>query len=101
VQPVTTTVTGGATPLISWTPACRAFRLRVEALPSVGFGEYRIYWEVFSPAGNITPGVRYGAVPNGASETAPVQPLTSGRIIEYMLTDSIGVLVGGGSQVAP
>ena len=70
---VTVSVSGGVTPVFSWSPDCLAGRLIVEGGP----GEE--YWGTESPGHNIyrSP-IVYGVHPDGSVEHQVPQPLTPG-----------------------
>lgn len=78
---VSLSVGAGATPAISWSPACRLFLVLVE--DPTGTGDQ---WGVLSDSSNaIVPPVRYGTMPPGATrELLPAAPLQPGH--EYQLT---------------
>lgn len=67
-------VSGGTTPTITWTPACRVFVLGVEEEGG------RDVWLIVSEGGNrIASGVRYGTVPAGATSDESAIALVAGR----------------------
>jgi hypothetical protein len=71
----------GTTPVLTWSPACRLFLVLVE--DPTGTGDQ---WGVLSDSSNaITPSVKYGTVPQGATkELVAPTPLQSGH--EYRLS---------------
>lgn len=81
-------VGAGLTPTIGWSPDCAVHRLAVfQALTAEDPGSDPLtvgatMWEVSSSqiAGNtIDPVVRYGQVPSGTTQRAPLVPLTAGQ----------------------
>jgi hypothetical protein len=71
---VAVSVTAGTTPTFTWTPACAASAMMVEARTSE-----RWFVAAAGPAG-IASGVTYGTVPAGASELGkPAATLVAGQ----------------------
>jgi hypothetical protein len=69
---VTVSVSSGATPTISWAPACKAFFVLVEA-------DAGDAWGAISEGTNaIATPVQYGVTPTGATEHTPPAILTPG-----------------------
>ena len=81
---VTVTVSAGIEPTFSWTPACRLFGVLVEeGGPDV--------WLILSLGSNsITPPVRYGVVPQGATEREDPVPLVAGVTYDVTLARFTG-----------
>jgi hypothetical protein len=77
---VTITVSSGASPSFSWTPACRLFFVNVE----LGATDQ---WSIISDSTNaIAPPVRYGVVPAGAEQSsAEITPLQAGQTYDVNL----------------
>ncbi len=93
---VTLDLSAGKTPTFSWTPACGLAVLAVEA---VNGGADQ--WSIVTPGMNaIEPGVRYGEVPDGATEATVSVPLASGtsyRVTVSRFTnpaDEVGQVIG-------
>jgi len=92
---VAISATGGTTPTITWSPACRLWVLGVEEQDG---GDV---WVITSSGGNrIASGVRYGTLPSGAAALQPATPLVVGRTYSIFLArhtgpaSDDGVLVG-------
>lgn len=66
--------TTGATPELSWDPACGIGRLRISEDRTDG----ATLWSIGSNEGKLYPPVRYGVVPEGIVETVPPAPLQTG-----------------------
>ena len=66
----------GLTPPISWSPACQAGELHVEALNGSG----AVMWIITSPSSfhDIAPPLTYGTVPAGAAQVSELRPLVAG-----------------------
>lgn len=78
---VSVSVSGGAAPTISWTPACRLFFVLVEPLES-GADQ----WGIISDSTNaIAPPVTYGVTPAGAVQQAAPVPLLVGQSYKVVL----------------
>lgn len=75
-------VSGGTEPTFSWTPACRLSFVLVEPADSG-----RDLWGVGRRTNRIAPGVRYGVVPPGVSQTTegPPVPLVAGQSYKIVL----------------
>jgi hypothetical protein len=97
--PVTVRTTMSATPIITWTPDCGVARLTIAAPPSLGV--VHIAWSISSPGSEIESGVRYGRVPNGATESSPAIPLGSGAQLGILLEAPIGSTVGTAPLTVP
>lgn len=72
-------VIGGVEPVVSWTPACRASAVTVDA------ATHGIRWSVVAAGNTLRPPIRYGEPPEHASEVqTPGGPLEPG--IVYVVT---------------
>lgn len=69
--------TTGATPEISWDPACGIGRLRISEDRTDG----ATLWSIGSNEGKLYPPVRYGVVPEGVVEVVPAATLQTGTPI--------------------
>lgn len=70
-------VTGALAPMIMWTGApARSLRV-VEVMPGTG-DEVAVRWALDAGAGELHAPVRFGEVPEGASEAAPAAELSVG-----------------------
>jgi hypothetical protein len=71
---VALTVSNGATPEFSWTPACALSALVVLD------GSQSVYWNVQAPAGRneLRSSISYGRVPDGAVQEGPLIALEPG-----------------------
>ena len=88
---------GGATPTISWTPACGISSLAVRPATALGLTEQPV-WSFGTPMnGTVGPGVRYGVVPAGATGGPDQAPALS-RGTRYRV--DVLSLVGGDGLVA-
>lgn len=71
VAAVTLAVSGGTTPTIGWTPACRVTRVSViDGADTVWFIRH---------LDGLEPGLRYGEAPYGAQIFRDARPLVAGR----------------------
>ncbi len=93
---VTVGVSAGKTPTFSWTPACGLALLTVQTTSGA-----TDLWGIVTPGMNaIEPGVRYGEVPDGATESMVSVPLASGtsyRVTVSRFTspaDEVGQVIG-------
>lgn len=88
--PVTVNVSAGKQPTFSWTPECALFSLNVE--PANAGNDL---WGIISPGQNVIgPPVRYGIVPDGATQTADFVPLANG--VAYKVV--VAVFTGPGDE---
>ena len=79
-------------PLITWTPNCTVARLQIVAPPVIGQPEAEA-WDIRGGPTGIASGVRYGVLPNGATEEAPAYP---GNFNIYVTVfDAAGRRLGG------
>ena len=76
---------GGGAPEFRWSPTCRISYLLVS-----GAEQDQVLWMILATEQGFLPGVQYGALPAGATESVPAVPLVAGG--EYFLT--LGTLVG-------
>jgi hypothetical protein len=89
---VTLGATRGTIPIIRWSPACLAGALLVEPLPpSQGFGWH---WVVTAESQLIAPGVRYGELPEGTTESHAAWPLAPDDPYTVYLLDAHGAEIG-------
>lgn len=70
----------GLEPVISWAPGCKLSLVLVE--DSEGGGDV---WGVEAAGNSIEPGLRYGEVPEGATELEPPALLESGKSYRLVL----------------
>ena len=95
-------VSAGTEPTFSWAPACRLSLVLVEPADSG-----RDLWAVGARRANrIAPGVRYGVVPPGVSQTTdgPPVPLVAGQSYKIVLGragDDGGTVLAGLSTFTP
>lgn len=70
-QRIAVTASADTAPVLRWSPACRASFVDVRLALDPGV----VVWAVHSPEAMLTPGLRYGAVPEGAIELTPARTL--------------------------
>jgi len=86
-------VSGGVTPIISWSPKCGISELAVFSEPApFSAGEYEsVVWAfTVSELTPIGPGVRYGRAPSGANVSKAAQALRTGADYRVVVTYTVG-----------
>ena len=86
-------------PLFTWSPNCAVARLWVGTAPVLGQSQ-EVAWEIRGGASGIVSGVRYGAVPRGATEeiAANFQPFAQLHVAVY---NADGDFLGGAPLERP
>ena len=80
-------VSGGTSPLFSWSPPCGMSALSVETVPPAPAG---LMWSFSLPeSAPIPPDVRYGAAPRGATVSQP-KPLIAGQTYRVRIVHTLG-----------
>jgi hypothetical protein len=83
--PVTIVVSGGTTPVFSWSPGCGVNRLLVERVDPAP-GTTGPEWSANSTFGLFGPPITYGTLPDGAYQDVSPRSLTAGttyRVIVF------------------
>lgn len=97
---LTVAVTRSTQPVVTWTPRCGAARLTVES-PAASHGSSTVFWSITSAAHTLASGVRYGRVPDNATQDTPPAPLASGQTVLIVVHNDAGHILGQMTVTAP
>lgn len=82
------------TPRVQWTPRCGASSLSIASPPSTGYGGG---WAIRAGTNLIPPDVRFGVVPEGTVELAPLPAyIPAGVGMSVLLRDADGNVLAQG-----
>ena len=97
---LTVSATRATQPVVTWTPRCGVARLTVESAPAAN-GASMLLWSITSAAHALASGVRYGRVPDNASQDVPPVPLASGQTVVIAVHDDQGQVLGQTTVTVP
>ena len=97
---LTVAATRATQPVITWTPRCGVARLTVESLPGSSGGS-TVFWSITSTGHTLASGVRYGRVPDNATQVTPAAPLPSGQTVVIALHNDAGQVLGQTTVTVP
>ena len=97
---LTVAATRAAQPVVTWTPRCGVARLTVESAPASNEAS-TLLWSITSAAHALASGVRYGRIPDNATQEVPPVPLASGRTVVIAVHNDQGHVLGQTTVTVP